>query len=92
MITSPALRPASPRLRRPVSRIRYEIQRSHLIDDQWNLYGVASGGCSWYVCGIDALNIWEAELIAGDIVGEPLTWTREEGDRTTSNEITEGGA
>ena len=87
MITSPALRP-------PVTRLRYSLQRVP-DSDRWLLLGF-QGSLSWYVSHVTAASNWEAELIANDITGEDLTWTRPassrySSQRSNSNEITEGG-
>lgn len=89
MITSPALRP-------PVTRLRYSLRRVP-DSDRWLLIGI-QGALTWYVSHVDATSNWEAEMLANDITGEELTWTRPKTSRyglsrqrSDSNEITEGG-
>ena len=84
MLTSPALRP-------PVTRLRYSLQRVPN-SDRWLLIGI-QGALTWYVSTVTATTNWEAEMLANDITGEDLTWSRPMPSRVSnSNEITEGGA
>ena len=83
MITSPALRP-------PVAHLRYSLQRVPS-SDRWLLIGI-QGALTWYVSTVTATTNWEAEMLANDITGEDLTWSRPMPSRVSnSNEITEGG-
>jgi len=89
MITSPSLRP-------PVTRLRYSLRRVP-DSDRWLLIGI-QGALTWFVASVNASGTWEAELIANDITGEHLTWTRPKTSRyglsrqrSDSNEITKGG-
>ena len=89
MIATTAPRP-------PVTRVRYVLERSSFVDGVWMLIGV-QGAISWFVGNVRCLSVWEAELMANDITGEDLTWSRSASDghrtdRSQSSEITEGGA
>tara|TARA_R110000772_G_scaffold28081_2_gene71044 strand:- start:715 stop:927 length:213 start_codon:yes stop_codon:yes gene_type:complete len=64
--------------------------------DRWLLIGI-QGALTWYVSTVNCLSIWEAEILANDITGEDLIWSRSASDafhgsdRSQSSEITEGG-